>query len=173
MVEWIHEFYSLRRNCEFYTLLLCKVSSLSLSPFFFSFLFPITFPSVSIHFSNINPSVKSNLYKVFQFQGLFPFFFTTSCQQVWSCKKHRTLLWLVTRNKGTFLCMPSDSWLSLTLKRRKGWGYKTIKPAGVSDFSYFRVKQWNYKTFAGCPPRWQGQTVSLHSGVLTNVSQLM
>lgn len=41
---------------------------------FFSFLFPITFPSVSIHFSNINPSVKSNLYKVFQFRGLFPFF---------------------------------------------------------------------------------------------------
>lgn len=45
-------------------------------PFFFlfSFLFPITFPSVSIHFPNINPSVKSNLYKVFQFRGLFPFF---------------------------------------------------------------------------------------------------
>ena len=48
--------------------------SLYLLLFFFSFLFPITFPSVSIHFSNINPSVKSNLYKVFQFRGLFPFF---------------------------------------------------------------------------------------------------
>ena len=147
--------------------------SLYLLLFFFSFLFPITFPSVSIHFSNINPSVKSNLYKVFQFRGLFPFFLLHHVSRFGHAKSigHCYDSWLEIREP--FLCMPSDSWLSLTLKRRKGWGYKTIKPAGVSDFSYFRVKQWNYKTFAGCPPRWQGQTVSLHSGVLTNVSQLM
>ena len=155
--------------------LFCAKFLRSLSPFFFlfSFLFPITFPSVSVHFLNTTLLWKAIFIRFISFRVYFHFFLLHHVSRFGHAKSigHCYDSWLEIREP--FLCMPSDSWLSLTLKRRKGWGYKTIKPAGVSDFSYFRVKQWNYEIFAGCPPRWQGQTVSLHGGVLTNVSQLM